>query len=100
MSKVISTGSGYKFRRISRWIKLQPYASGEDCFFRFGGHRYRLSECPALAYPEFYDDDDGKTAYLSAYIPLTNTLAFVLEMDYDGAGYVRLYKQIDEGDDD
>ena len=100
MSKVIQTRAGYKYRRISRWIKLQSYASGEDSFFRFGGRRYRLSECPALAYPEFYDDDDdGKTAFLCAYVPLTNLFAYSLEMDYNGAGYVRLYELINEGDD-
>ena len=94
MSRIITARDGRRFRRLSRWIKLQPYASGNDYFFRFGGCRYRLSQCERLTYPEFYDDD-GKLAYLSAYIPLTNTYALLIEMEYSSSEYVRIYEEID-----
>lgn len=93
---MITTRVGYKYRRVSRWIKLCPYASGEDYYFRWHGFRLRLSNCQALTYPEFYDDDDGKTGFLSSYFPFCNTLAIVLEHDYDGSGYVRVYLPVED----
>ena len=98
--KVITTRVGYKYRRASRWIKLHPYASGEDYFFRWHRLRIRLSNCQALAYPEFYDDEDGKTGFLSAYFPFCNTLAIILEHDYDGSGYIRVYLPVYDGGED
>ena len=98
--RIITTQAGYKYQRVSRWIKLHPYASGEDYYFRWYKLRLRLSNCQALAYPEFYDDDDGKTGYLCSYFPFCNTLAIVLERDYDGSGCVRVYLPVCDEDGD
>lgn len=96
--KVITTRVGYKYRRVSRWIKLHPYASGEDYYFRWHRLRLRLSDVLRITYPIFFEDDDGKDAFLSGYYPFCNTCCLLIEMDYNGAGYVRIYEEIDGGD--
>lgn len=110
---VITTIVGHKYKRVSRWIKIEyriitkkhdlfDYADSSDCnegdglliCFRHGGRLYALGQFMRFTHPEFYDNKDGKTQFLCGYDATTWYKPLICEID-DNGEYIRLYEEID-----
>ena len=103
--KYITTQDGNKYRRVSRWIRvdckpvtarhsLYDYAdSGTLLYFRHGGRVYALGQFFRLTYPEFYDDENGKTGYLSGYDATQWYNPLLIEICPNGE-YIRLFQEV------
>ena len=110
---IITTTDGRKYKRASRWIKIEiryitkkhvlfDYADTYDCddgeglltCFRHGGRLYALGQFMRFTTPEFYEDDNGKLQYLSGYDCTTWYKPLICEID-EGGEYIRLYQELD-----
>ena len=89
--KEYTTADGYKIRRIGREKKL--YFESDYIYFMWAGHRYRLENIPRLSYPIFYEDENGKTGYLSGYITICNTYGVLVEITENET--IILYEEIE-----
>ena len=111
--KTITTKDGRQYKRVSRWIKIDTrpvtkrhilfdYADTYDCedgdglltCFRYSGRLYALGQFMRFSYPEFYEDADGKTAYLCGYDCTQWYKPLCCEID-ESSQYIRLYEEID-----
>lgn len=102
--KYITTDDGHKYRRASRWIRvdciqiterhaLADYADdGTVSCFRHGGRQYAIGQFMRLTYPEFYTDENGRTGFLSGYDATQWYNPLLIEID-DGGEYIRLYRR-------
>lgn len=103
--RYITTQDGNKYRRVSRWIRidcipvtarhaLAEYADGGtvSCF-RHSGRRYAINQFMRLTYPEFYTDENGKTGHLSGYDATQWYKPLLIEID-DGGEYIRLFQEV------
>lgn len=115
--RTIKTRDGEVFQPVTRWTRIKMYQpvknrnnrfydiadtdpdTGEkyvDTFQINGtrGMKFALQEVLKLSYLIFFDTPDGKTDFLSGYIPISNTLAFLVQIDESGE-YIRLFREID-----
>lgn len=102
--KTVTTKDGRKYRRVSRWIKVEyraitprhilwDYADdGILLCFRYGGRLYALGQFMRFCYPEFYEDENGKIQVISGYDSTQWYKPLCLEVE-DGGEYVRLYEE-------
>lgn len=110
---IITTVDGNKYKRVSRWIKIDTrpvtkkhilfdYADTYDCAegeglltcFRYKGRLYALGQFMRFIHPEFYEDKDGKSQFLCGYDCTTWHNPLICEID-DCGEYIRLYEQIE-----
>ena len=105
---IITTVDGRKYRRVSRWIKinedivtkkhsLYDYADADGFlyYFRHNGRLYALGQFMRFTTPAFYEDKYGKLQYLSGYDCTDYYRPYICEVD-DCGEYIRLYQEIIE----
>ena len=102
--KIITTDDNRKYKRVSRWIKIEyrevtkkhilfDYADdGQLCCFRYGGRLYAVGQFMRFNYPEFYTDEKGKKSFISGYDCTQWYKPLCCEID-DGGEYIRLYEE-------
>lgn len=107
MGKIITTEESRRYERVSRWIKINSKVvtprsrfyndcnKGDVLIFRFLGCTYDIENITSMSYPEFWEDEDGNLNYFSGVLAISNTIAFVVEMD-DCGEYIRFYKQVED----
>ena len=120
MKKAIITTEGKTIYRRSRWIKIQHsynvskrnglyyYATDENGytegsaqfdpenglyldFFRYGGRNYAINQFLRLDFPIMWNDEDGKTQFLSGYDSENYYSPIMIEIADDGET-VRIYE--------
>ena len=103
--KYIKTQDGRDYIRASRWIRIEckdvtarhslaDYADGDTLlYFRHGGRVYALGQFLRLTYPEFFEDENGKTSYLSAYDATNYYNPYLMEVHPNGE-HIRLYREV------
>ena len=113
-SSGMSDGYNIKIRRVSRWIQLEAkyitkrhqlwdYAETEDpegkkgyvICFKHSNKLYALGQFMRLAYPMFFEDENGKTSFLSGYDATEYYYPYLIEIA-DSGEYVRLYEELRE----
>jgi hypothetical protein len=112
--KQFQTKDNTTIQRVSRWIKLRrvtvtkrhslaEYAdfAGTDnpnegtlTYFIHNGKKYAYGQFSRLSYPTFFEDEDGKTSYLSGYDNTEWYKPYLIEVD-ECCEYVRLYLEIE-----
>lgn len=108
--KTFTTEEKTTIKRVSRWIKLEwrqvtakhsmaNYADeGMLICFRHNNKLYALGQFDRLAYPIFFENEEGKTSYLSAYDSAVWYKPYLLEVS-DCGEYVRLYEEVGKEED-
>lgn len=92
--KTILAKDGTRLRKISKWIKIRYHQDGSP-FFIFKQTRYNLDDVMRLSYPIFFDNEDGKTSFLSGYLPLYGLHALLFEID-DCGEFLRVYYEVEK----
>lgn len=94
-------------KRVSRWIAIHfdcitprhsLYEYSDDgmlSWFRHNGRKYAIGQFERLAYPIFFDDEDGKLAYLSGYDCTQWYKPYLIEIHPDGE-CIRLYTEVNK----
>lgn len=109
---IITTNMGRSYIRVSRWIKVMYaevtprnslYLYGDTYgydnnrsavyFFRHKNKKYALGQFMRLTHPEFFDDENGKTSFLSGYDAAAYYRPLLIEVRPDGE-YIRLYQEV------
>lgn len=107
--KTITTSEGKNYKRVSRWIRIDfkkitkrhslydwtNDRSEEIACFRHGRKIYALNQFIGQAYPEFFEDENGKQSFLCGYDCTDYYNPLMIEIDECGE-YCRLYQQITE----
>lgn len=117
--KTIITSDGKEIKRLSRWIRINHnynvnkrnslyyYATDENGYregqtnynpknglyldyFRFGGRNYAIEQFLRIDYPIFFENENGKTSYISGYDSENYYNPIMIEVD-DCGEYVRVY---------
>lgn len=107
---------GRKFRRVSRWIKLQnkvitdrhslaEYAErdGDSLildYFRHGGRVYALGQFQRFGTgwsfaPPMFTNEDGKQSFMSGFDCTQYYKPYLIEIE-DGGEYVRLFEEVEK----
>lgn len=110
--KKFTTQEGTTIQRETRWLKIRIeevtkrhslwcYAdkTGTDdprygvlAYFIHNGKKYAVGQFMILSYPMFFEDENGKTNYLSGYDSTEWYHPYLIEID-DGGEYCRLYTE-------
>ena len=61
-------------------------------YFRFGGRAYAINQFFRLDFPIFFENEEGKTTYLSGYDSENYYNPLLIELD-DCGEFVRLYEE-------
>ena len=94
MIKQVEKPYNCKVKTISRWIAIRFDRMDGNPYFIFHNRRISLDNVMRLTYPMFYREEDGEQAYISGYLPISNTYTQLVEVDPIGE-YVRIWEEID-----
>lgn len=109
---IITADNKRQYKTVSRWVQVQhkevtrrhalePYAYFENFWdkygcvscFRHAGKWYALDQFLRLDHPIFFENEDGKTSYLSGY-DCTNYYNTELIEIHPYGEYVRLWEEV------
>ena len=108
--KRFKTQNGYDIIRLSGWLKIHTSIvtqrhslamyGGETTedgklsvdWIQFRGNKYPLRRFERC-YPIMFDDEEGKLSHLSGYDVENFYNPIMIELNYDGEPYVRIYQQ-------
>jgi hypothetical protein len=112
--KIITTSEKRKYERVSRWITLHSdyvtkrhgladysdFSADPDSpdwgllnYFTYKGKKYALGQFMRLTYPEFFEDEEGKSSYLSGYDCTDYYNPLICEIHESGE-MIRLYRSV------
>ena len=93
MGKIFTTRDGYKIEKVGRIKKL--YFVEKGIYFMWGGRRVYLDEVPRVSFPIMFDDAEGKLNVIGGYIPFSNTMAVLVQIDEISGEAVQLWRERD-----
>lgn len=110
----VSDGYNIKVRRVSRWIHVEcryvtknhslydygdAYCEEEKknpvLYFKHNNRLYALNQFMRLSSPMFFEDEEGKTSFLSGYDATEYYYPYLIEISESG-DYIRLYEELKE----
>ena len=62
------------------------------CYFVWGHCEYSINQVMKLTYPTFFENENGKTSFISGVVGISNTMGFAVEIS-DGGDAVRLFRE-------
>lgn len=91
---IITAKDNRQYKTASRWIKIRENTK-EQFYFTHYNKRYYLNDFMSLAYPIFWEDEEGKLNHISAYDSTTWYNPYLLEIR-EYCDYIRLWEEITE----